>query len=113
MDLKDSHARRPLPPMKSSHLSTIIENPLDHSSDNSNDPTNTSNNPSRIISPPPFYTKRKRPKRLSKMTRFKLFPNRKSSLYQFTNNVITAVNTSPSQDSILPWYSTVNSNPND
>ena len=37
-DLKDSHARRPLPPIKSSHqLSTIIENPLDESFDNSGD----------------------------------------------------------------------------
>ena len=47
------------------------------------------------------------------MSEFKLLPKQKSSLYQSTNNGITNVNTSPLQDSILPAYSTVNSNPND
>ena len=47
------------------------------------------------------------------MTRIKIFPKRKSSSNQSTNNVITTVNTSPSQDSILPCYLTVNSNPNE
>ena len=62
-DLKDSHTQRPLPPIKCSHqLSTIFKNTLDDPSDNSLDPTNTSTKPSRIHSPPPFYTKR--PKRL-------------------------------------------------
>ena len=41
-DLEDSHTRRPLPPIKSSHqLSTIFENSLDDSSDNSDDTINT------------------------------------------------------------------------
>ena len=54
-DLRDSHTQRPFLPIKSSHqLSTIIENPLDDSSDNSDDQTNTSNKPSRNISPTPF-----------------------------------------------------------
>ena len=58
-DLKDSHTKRPLPPNRSSHqLPTITENRLDESSDNSDDPTNTANNPSGVISPPPFYKKR-------------------------------------------------------
>ena len=47
------------------------------------------------------------------MTKFKLFPKRKSCLNQSTNIVITTVNTSPLQDSILLSYSNVNSNPND
>ena len=76
-DIKDSHTRQPLPPNKSSHqVSTIIKNPLDHSSANSDDPTNTSKNASRIISPLPFYSKR--PRRLSNMTRFFSFQNEKA-----------------------------------
>ena len=95
-DLKDSNARRPLPPVKFSHqLSTIIENPLDESSDNSDDQTNTSYKPSGIISPPPFYTKR--PTRIPKMTRFELFPKRKSSFNQPTNNDNTTDKTSSLQ----------------
>ena len=79
-DLIDSHARRPLPPIKDSRqLSTIIENPLDEPSNNSDDPTNPANKRSGIISPSPFNTKP--PKRISKMTGFKLFPQRKGLLY--------------------------------
>ena len=47
------------------------------------------------------------------MTKIKLFPKRKSSLNQSTNIVTTILKTSPLQDSILPSYSTVSSNPND
>ena len=55
IDLKDS--QRTLPPNKSSYqLSTIIENPSDDSSDNSDDPIKTSNNSSRCISPTLFFT---------------------------------------------------------
>ena len=76
-DLEDSHARRPLPPIKKVHqLSTIFENPLDESSYNSDDPKNNANEPSGIISPPFFYAKR--PKKIPKMTQIKIFPKRKA-----------------------------------
>ena len=111
-DPKESHTRRPLPPIQSSHQRpTVIENPLDNSSDNSDDPTNTSNKHSRIILPPPFYTKR--PKRLPNMTRLKVILKRKKLLYLFTNKDNKTANTSALKDSILPCYSTVNPNPND
>ena len=47
------------------------------------------------------------------MTRFKLFPKRKNSLYQSANSDKKTGNASTLQDSILPSYSTVNSNPID
>ena len=47
------------------------------------------------------------------MTRCRLFPKQKSSLNQSTNNDNNTTKTSSSQNSILPCYSTVNSNPND
>ena len=72
--------------------------------------TNTPYKPSRIVPPPRFYTKC--PKRIPKMTRFKLFAKRKSSLYQSTKNYNNTANTSALQNSILPCYSNVNSNPN-
>ena len=71
-NLNGSHARIPLPPFESSHqLSTIIENPLDESSDTSDDSTITPNKPCGICSPPPLYTIRL--KRNPKMTQFNLF----------------------------------------
>ena len=53
---KDSHTLRPLPPTKNSHeYSSVVENPLDESSDISDDPTNTPNELSPgIVSPPLF-----------------------------------------------------------
>ena len=92
-------------------MSTIIETPLDESSDNSDDPTITQIKPSGIVSPPPFYTKRAKP--IPKMTRFKLFPKRKSSFNQPTRNGNSSDNTSTLPFSTLPHYSTVNPNPND
>ena len=47
------------------------------------------------------------------MTRFELLPKRRSPLNQSTNNANITANTSTLQDSILPCYYTVNSNPND
>ena len=71
-DLKDSHNRIPLLPIDSSHqLSTIFQNALDESSDNSNDPTNTPNKASDNSSQPPFPVKNL--KTLPKMTAFNLF----------------------------------------
>ena len=99
-DLKDSHARRPLPPNKSSHqLSIIIENPSNESPDNSDDPTHTPSKPSGFLSPPFFHTKG--PKRNPKMTQYKLFPKRKSSFKQSTKNDITTYNTSKSCQSVF------------
>ena len=74
-DLKHSRARRQ-PPNKSSHqLSTITENPLDESSDISNDPTIPSHNPSGLFHRhSSIYTKS--PKRIPRNTRFKIIPKR-------------------------------------
>ena len=47
------------------------------------------------------------------MTRFKLFSKRKSPLNHHINKDINIANSSSLQDSILPCYSTVNSNAND
>ena len=47
------------------------------------------------------------------MPRFEIFPKRQSSLDQSTNNDDKTANTSTLQNSILPCYSTGNSNPND
>ena len=85
IDLNDTHAQRQLPPIKSSQylpLSTIIEHPLDESSENSDDPTNPSTKPSGIISPPRFYTKR--PKRVSTMSQYNILPKRKGSFFYST-----------------------------
>ena len=85
--------QRPLPAVKSSQqVSTMSENPLDESSDNSEGPTNTPNLSPGIISPPPFYTKC--PKRIPKMTSFKLFPKCMSSVNHPTNNDNTINNNS-------------------
>ena len=108
-DLKGSHARRPLPPIKSSHqLSTTIENLLDENSDNSDHPTNTRNKHSGIRSPLCFHTNRSK-----RVPRFKLFPKRKSSFNQPTNDGNTTDNTSIFPISALPHYLTVNLKPKD
>ena len=84
---------------------------MDESSDNSDDPANLSYKPPGISSPTSFYTKR--PKRITRMTRIKILPIRKSAFNRSTNNDKTTHNTSTLQISTLPYYSTVNSNPND
>ena len=72
-DLKNARSKKL--PKSSHHLPNISDNPLDESSSNPNDTTNISSNPTGFTSPPPFY--KKRPNRISKITRFKFLPKRK------------------------------------
>ena len=75
-DLNDNHPNRPkliIKGSKSSPLTHVIEKPLDDLS-NSDDQTDRSTNPTGITSPPPIYTKR--PNRLNKIARLKLFPKK-------------------------------------
>ena len=112
-DLNIASPKRPLSLIQSSQfpLSTISENPLDESPDNSDDPINPTNKPSRIISPPYFYTKR--PKRIPKVTKFKLFSKRKRSEEdEQTDSDNSITKTSPLTNSTLPQYSTVKSDSN-
>ena len=111
-DLNDSHARRSLPPIKTSHqLSTIIENPLHDSSDNSDDPPNTPKNFFwyYLITTVLYKTS----KTNSMVTRFKVFRKRIIFFNQSTNIDNTTHITSTLPTSKLPLYSTLNSNPND
>ena len=96
-------------------LSTITENPLHQTSINSDYPSdklqlspnrnNDTQNSNRIISPPPFYTKRPT-RNLPQMSKFKFLPKRKSY------NKITIDNSKPVTHSLshpsLPHYTNVN-----
>ena len=87
----------------SNSLSTHIDIPLDQSSSNLLNTTN----PSGIISPPPFFTKR--PNKLSKVTRFKFLPKRK----QYPNQTIHIEQSKSNTPTSLPNYSAVTTNPTD
>ena len=69
--------------------------------------TGISSNPTGITSPPPFY--KKRPTRISKMTRFKFLPKRK----QYSNQKPNTGQSTATTSSSLPHYSSVTTNPND
>ena len=100
--LKNARSKRL--PKSSHHLPNITENPIDESSLNPNDTTNIASNPTGITSPPPFYTKR--PKRISKITRFEFLPKRK----QYPTHKLQPKSNTLSS---LPHYSSVTTNPSD
>ena len=100
-DFKNTRSSKSL--KSSNHPSTHIEIPLEESSSNLLNTTN----PSGIMSPPPFYTKR--PNKLSKVTRFKFLPKRK----QYSNHTIHMEQSKSNTPVSLPNYSSVNANPTD
>ena len=88
-DLKNTRSKSS---SKSSHQQpNITDNPIDESSNNPNETTGISSNPTGITSPPPFYTKR--PIRISKMTRFNFLPKRKPYSNQSSHDVHSKSNT--------------------
>ena len=90
----------------SNNLSTHVDIPINESSSNLLSTTNTPN-PSGIISPPPFYTKRQN--KLSKGSRFKFLPKRK----QYPNQTIHIEQSKSNTPTSLPNYSSVTTNPVD
>ena len=97
-------------------LSTITENALDQTSINSDYPSdnlhlslyrnNDAQNPNRIISPPPFYTKRPT-RKLTKMSKPKFLPKGKS--YNTTTIDNSKPLTQPMSHPSLPHYTNVTS----
>ena len=106
-DLNDNYHNKPKIALENSNstaLTQVTDNPLDDVS-NSDDQTHNTSNPTGIISPPPFHTKR--PTRHNKRTRFKFLPKRKQSFHHNTNHNTSIFHPSTVQNSTLPNYSTV------